>query len=437
MAIERNRIISSFKDRLPRLEFIIASTLISMNIDLQRQRQELNMLQTVESNSIWLGLTPAEIDAQPNPKIYTNQTSLDNAKLNQLCLIKFQAWLDEREIEHSLSFSLNELSTIWDVVTGYAIEIGTTRLILIPSDNLDRDGIRIPQEWVDLPNWLGDYYVGVQIDLDAGLINIWGFASHQTIKDRGEYRHCDRTYRLDSGKLVGNLDILWLATDLALNERAIVDEIPALSLDSALDTIRQLSIPSAYSPRSKLTFPEWGAILNNPTLRSQLHETRLQRAAITQTPVASFSLVDWVRNEFTNTIAAGWQNLQTAQSVTLSSNIRETVNRAKLINLQLELQQQTVVLLIGVVPETNDSAEPTLRERMRVVVQVYPSAAARCLPPQLQLSYLDENGFILRQVIARNNDNFIQLPAYTCPLGTELNIQLKLNDSRIVERVTV
>jgi len=79
-----------------------------MNIDLQRQRQELNMLQTVESNSIWLGLTPAEIDAQPNPKIYTNQTSLDNAKLNQLCLIKFQAWLDEREIEHSLSFSLNE-----------------------------------------------------------------------------------------------------------------------------------------------------------------------------------------------------------------------------------------------------------------------------------------------------------------------------------------
>ncbi|MCY7337218.1 MAG: DUF1822 family protein, partial [Chamaesiphon sp.] len=231
--------------------------------------------------------------------------------------------------------------------------------------------------------------------------------------------------------------ILWLATDLALNERAIVDEIPTPSLDSALDTIRQLSIPSAYSPRSKLSFPEWGAILNNPTLRSQLHETRLQRAAIAQTPVASFSLVDWVRNEFTNTIAAGWQNLQTAKSVMLSSNVRETVNRAKLINLQLELQQQTVILLIGVVPETDDSAEPTLCERMRVVVQVYPSATARCLPPQLQLSYLDGDGFILRQVTARNNDNFIQLPAYTCPLGTELNIQLKLNDSRIVERVTV
>ena len=400
-----------------------------MNIDLHRQHHELDLLQTVESGSIWLDLTPAQIDALPNPRVYSNQTSLDNAKLNQLCLTKFQVYLDEQEIEHSLSFSLDELSTIWDVVTGCALQVGVTRLILIPSDNLDRDGLRIPQEWVDLPNWLGDYYLGVQIDLDAGLMNIWGFAAHQTIKDKGEYREIDRTYHLDSGELVGNLEILWLATDLALNERAIVAEIPTPSLDTALDKIRQLSIPSAYSPRSKLTFPEWGAILNNPTLRSQLHETRLHRAAIAQTPVASFSLVDWVRNEFTNTITAGWQNLQTAQSMTLSANVSETVNRAKLINLQLELQQQTVVLLIGVVPENN--------ERMRVVVQVYPSAAARCLPPQLQLSYLDGDGFILRQVTARNNDNFIQLPAYTCPIGTELNIQLKLNDSRIVERVLV
>jgi hypothetical protein len=400
-----------------------------MNIDLHRQHQELDLLQTVESNSIWLGLTATEIDTLPDPQIYTNQTSLDNARLNQLCLKKFQAWLSEQGIEHSLNFSVDELSAIWDVVTGCAIEVGKTKLILIPSDNLDRDGMRIPQEWVDLPNCLGDYYVGVQIDLDAGLMNIWGFASHQTVKERGEYRHYDRTYRLDGGELVGNLDMLWLATDLDLNERTIVDEVPTLSLETALDTIRQLSIPSAYSPRSKLPFPEWAAILNNPTLRSQLYETRLQRAAIVRTPVASFSLIDWVRNEFTNTIAAGWQNLQTAQNMTLSSNVSKTIDRAKLVNLQLELQCQTVVLLVGVVPETD--------ERMRVIVRVYPSTPDRCLPPQLQLSYLDGDGFILRQVTARNNDNFIQLPAYTCPIGMELNIQLKLNDSRIIERVTV
>lgn len=398
-----------------------------MNIDLQRQHHELNLLQEVESDAIWLEITPAEIElTQPNPKIYSNQTSLYNAQLNQLCSTKFQAWLEEREIEYSLSFSLDELNTIWDVVTGCAIEIGKTRLILLPTESLDRDGMGIPQEWVDLPNWLGDYYLGVQIDLEAGLMNIWGFASHQTVKSRGEYHHRDRIYRLDSGSLVSNLDILWMVADLALNERAIVDQIPTLSLDTALDTIRQLSIPSAYSPRSKLTFPEWGAILNNPTLRAQLHETRLQRMAIEQTPIASFSLVDWLRNEFTSAISAGWQNPQTALSMVLSSN---TVTRAKLIDLQLDLQQETVILLIGIVPE-ND-------QRMRVVVQVYPSATARCLPPQLQLSYLDGDGAILRQVTARNNDNFIQLPAYTCPINIELNIQLKLNDSRIIQRVIV
>ena len=111
-----------------------------MNIDLQRQRQELDMLQTVESGSIWLDLTPAQIDALPNPRIYSNHTSLDNAKLNQLCLTKFQAYLDDREMEHSLSFSIDELNTIWDVVTGCAIQIGAMRLILIPSDNLDQIG---------------------------------------------------------------------------------------------------------------------------------------------------------------------------------------------------------------------------------------------------------------------------------------------------------
>ena len=67
---------------------------------------------------------------------------------------------------------------------GSANEIGKLRLILIPTDNLDRSELRVPQEWLDLPTWAGDYSLGVQINLDSQMINIWGFASHQALKDR-------------------------------------------------------------------------------------------------------------------------------------------------------------------------------------------------------------------------------------------------------------
>ena len=150
----------------------------------------LDHLRSIESETIWLELTPAEIAlAQPNPQLYANQTGLTNAELNQLCLTKFQAWLVEQEISFTMSFTPDELTKVWDVVTGCAIEIGKTRLILIPTYNLDRDELTIPQEWIDLPNWVGDYYLGIQIDLEAGAMNIWGFASHQLIKNRGEYHH--------------------------------------------------------------------------------------------------------------------------------------------------------------------------------------------------------------------------------------------------------
>jgi Protein of unknown function (DUF1822) len=387
----------------------------------------LEQLQEIETETIWLKLTPAEIElAQPNITTYSNQTGLNNAHLNQLCLSKFRAWLDELKIAHKLSFSTDELTTIWDVVTGCAIEIGKTRLILIPTDNLDRDELQVPQEWVDLPNWLGDYYLGIQIDLAAGLMNIWGFSSHQLLKERAENHPLDRNYSLDSDLLVTNLEILWMAQDLELNERAAITELPTLSLEPALDLIQQLSIPSPYSPRSNLTFPEWGAILNSPNLRSQLHQTRLQKSIIDQTPVPSFRLIDWVRDEFINTISSGWQTYQPALGITLNQN---TIERAKLINLQLDLRRETIVLLIGVIPEDG--------ERMRILVQVYPGIGSRCLPAQLQLSYVDEHGAILRTVTARSNDDCIQLPAFNCTFGTEFNIQLQLYSDRVIERFVV
>jgi hypothetical protein len=385
----------------------------------------LEQLKAIDPQTLWLEITPADIDrATPNPQLYTNPTGVNNALLSQLCLDKFQAWLRDREITNRVSFTVNELSQIWDVVIGGAIEIDRTRIILIPTDLLDRDELRVPQEWVDLPNWLGDYYLGVQVDLESGLMNVWGFTSHRSLKQQGRYSSLDRSYSLDSDFLVPDLDLLWIAAELELAERTTVPELPSIALESALASIQELSKPSPYSPRLQLDFEAWGAILNNPSLRSQLYQTRLSRMAIARAP-APMQLGAWLRQEFTNAIANGWQNYQAVPTRTPN----QAIEQSKLVNLQIDLHQETVVLLIGIIPESSD--------RIRVLVRVHPAIGSRYLPPQLQLSYLDEHGVSLRTVIARTNDDFIQLPAYTCPIGMEFNIQLQLGTARSIDRFIV
>jgi Protein of unknown function (DUF1822) len=385
----------------------------------------LEQIKAIDPKTLWLEIAPADIDrATPNPQLYSSPTGINNALLSQLCLDKFQTWLSDREVNNRINLTANELPQIWDVVSGGAIEIDRTRIILIPTDLLDRDELRVPQEWVDLPNWLGDYYLGVQVDLESGLMNISGFTSHRSLKQRGRYSSLDRTYSLDRDLLVPDLDLLWLAAELELSERTTVDELPSIALESALESIQQLSAPSSYSPRLTLDFEAWGAILDNSNLRSQLYQTRLSRMEIDRAP-ALIQLGAWLRQEFTNAIANGWQNYQAVP--TRAPN--QAIEQSKLVNLQIDLQQETVVLLIGVIPESS--------ERIRVLARVHPAIGARYLPPQLQLSYLDENGVSLRTVIARTNDDFIQLPAFTCPVGMEFNLQLQLSTARSIERFVV
>ncbi len=386
----------------------------------------LEQIAQIERETVWLEITDTDLQsAEPSPQLYSNRTGLNHARSNRLCLHKFGAWLTELGIDYTPSFSELEFCPLWDVVNGCAISVGKIRLILIPTNTLDRDEIRVPQEWVDLPNLQGDYYLAVQIDLDLKGMNIWGFTSHRTLKQQGEYTASDRTYSLPSERLVADLDILWMAQELNLNEVVATPELPALNLDRALELIQQLSTPSPHSPRTKVEFAQWGSIINNPNLRTQLYHTRRQQAVLAQTPAPSFSLSDWLQSKFSNATISGWGNYY--QPAIVKSN--GTVDRSKLINLQLELQRRSVVLLVGIVAQPDGE--------VRVLVQIHPGSGEQIIPPQLQLSYLDENGSALRTVVARTNDDYIQLPSFTCSIGTEFSIQLQLNSCLTIERFIV
>ena len=103
------------------------------------------------------------------------------AYLNQVCLQTMLPWLQEKsEIEPSVD-SRDSLA-FWEMVNGSAIVLGTTRLIVIPTEAMDRSEFRVPQEWIDIPSWVGDYYLAVEVDPDEKWLNIWGYATHQMLK---------------------------------------------------------------------------------------------------------------------------------------------------------------------------------------------------------------------------------------------------------------
>jgi Protein of unknown function (DUF1822) len=295
----------------------------------------------LESTAVWLSIADRDLSTIVD-RTYSNATARQNAELNQLCLTKTQAWLTELGIESTPTFTPVQQAAIWDVVNGCALTVGNRRLILIPSDKLDREEFSVPQEWVDIPEWMGDYYLAVQIDLDDLTMNIWGYTSHRTLRETGNYHQIDRTYRISSDFLIAELDLLWMAQLLDLQEIAIVPPIPALVADRSTRIIAQLSQPSPYSPRMNLDFHTWAAILSDNHLREQLYHRRLQVASLQANPTPAISLTRWLQQEFSQALAQGWElvgNILHGEELAVVRGGDMSTERAKLINLQYQLDR--------------------------------------------------------------------------------------------------
>ena len=391
---------------------------------------------SLEATTVWLAIEDRDLPTIAD-RTYSNVTAQNNAELNQICLQKIQVWLTEIGIESTPTFSPAQMDSIWDVVNGFALTVGNRRLIIIPSDKFDREELSVPQEWVDIPTWMGDYYLAVQIDLDERTMNIWGYTSHRTLRETGTFDRIDRTYSISSDFLIGDLDILWMAQLLDLQEITIVPTIPSLNSDRSTSAIDRLSQPSPYSPRLDLDFNTWAAILSNNDLREQLHQRRLQVTTLQAVTTPRLSLTDWLRQEFSQALEQGWQigNAIVGGEAAMMQNLavvrggEMSIELDKLINLQYQLDHTGVVMLVGI--KAQDATHVT------VSVQVYPVLGTPTLPPQLKLSYITDAGEELAAIVSRSGDIQIQLPLFTSDVGTTFNIQLQLDGKSQIEKFIV
>lgn len=397
------------------------------------------------NNQLFLQIpTSIQQQAWKDAQQHSHKIAQYSAYLNRVCLYTFLGWLNDQLSDEALSKpsiypSEDGLRSILEVVNGGAIEISSRRIILIPYENIDSESLRVPQEWIDIPTFVGDYYLAVQVDLEANAdectLTVQGFTTHRQVKQLSKYEPCDRTYILPTDQLITNLTVMQVT--LGIQMRKEIPELPILSNIEAENLLELLGDASIYSPRLRVDIPfaQWAALLENDEWRQQLYHRRIGRF-VTKNIAKGNNLSQWLQNTFEN----GWQSLNTLfnqESGKLVYTFRHyevaakgiSVDGIKLIDLGMQLSHRSVALLVGLTPETDG--------KVAVRVQLHPAKGQTYLPPNIKLALISQSESILQEIQSRIQDNFIQLKRFICSPGKIFKIQVAIDEFSVTEEFLI
>ncbi|BAZ69948.1 hypothetical protein NIES4106_47290 [Fischerella sp. NIES-4106] len=401
---------------------------------------EMDELITLYPEKLWLELSSQEqeyawqISAQ---NYYSNPAARWNSYLNSLCLNSFLNMLkQDPDLGETPNVwpSYHQLPSFWEFVNGTCITLGDLRLVLIPTDKSNLREFRIPQEWVDIPNWVANYYLAVQINLEENWLGVWGYTTHQQIREQANFDLIDRTYLLDEEDLIADINVMWVAREICSVQKPEVNILPTLSSIQVDKLLKQLDQWTPDLPEN-ISHEEWMALLALDEERQDLYRKRLLKH---QGNLVEYnhSLVNNLSKWFQNVFEAGWDSFDTfcsSQQHTLAVQFRSdaTLNEvrvkgAKLIDLGMQLRDTAVVLLIGLISEID--------EKVSIRVQLHPANEEVYLPPDLKLLLLSGSGNIIQEVQSRSHDHFIQLKKFKSPPGKSFSLQVALGDISIKEK---
>lgn len=355
--------------------------------------------------------------------------------LNQLCLQVFVPWFQqEYDATAAIWPDMKSLQTMWELVDGSGVTIGAKRIVLLPVDTLDIDGFEVPQEWVDIPAWAGDYYLAIQIDSENQWFRVWGYTTHQYIKQTADYDQSDRTYCLQHHQLQRDLNAFWHICQHCPDEntQTAIAPLPSLSNPQLQHAMHHLSQADVIFPRLALPFEQWGTLVQNRDWCQQLYQSRLDTVKQTKPPFTH--LEQWAQNLFTN----DWQPLESwkTKSPAFAHSLRQVrqvkefcAPRVKFITLDTKSDPQTVALLMVL----NSGVDG----RMGMRVQVHPAVDSHYVPTGLILSIYSNEDEILQSVQARDQEDYMRLPYFRCRPGAQFRLQITLDDDAFSETFSV
>lgn len=332
---------------------------------------------------------PIQSEAWEQSQRHGTPKSRWNAYLNKICLVAVLKRIQSDNIpEASAWLSSSRMSSIWEVVNGSAITIESKKIVLIPTEAIDDGELEVPQEWVDIPSWAGDYYITVQVRPEVDGLRVWGYTTHQELKEKAVYDASVRAYCIDAEDLTRDMDSLWVKYRLysQVPTRVEVAPLAELSTTQAENLIQRLSNLSILFPRLSVPFATWGALLENENWRSSLYELRLGLTA-NRVSEQFTRLSNWLASRF-DTV---WQAIedifpsqQAVRSWRNNQNLIFDIERVKVLDFGADNGSEQVALLIGVSPV--NGAE------VSIGVQVLPTGNNIYLPNAVQTRLLDENG---------------------------------------------
>ena len=135
------------------------------------------------------------------------------------------------------------------------------------------------------------------------------------------------------------------------------------------------------------------------------------------------NLTQW----FDNTFTVGWERvteLLNPQQLQAAAR-NEKIERGKLIDLRADLLSHSVVLLVNLSRENDDSST------VGITLRVYPTGNDVYLPPSLKLVVLSNNE-VFEEVTARSADVFMRCQ-FEGEVGENFTVQLVLGDVVVTE----
>jgi Protein of unknown function (DUF1822) len=388
-------------------------------------------LELIPITHLALPIPPAMSDlAWQQAQAYPSMEARWNFYLNQIASQSITADLAEDFPQIRISPQTNT----WQFFNGSVLELNTKRIILVPSKAIDHSELVIPQEWVDIPAWAGDYFLAVQIDPDDQILHCWGYTTHQMMKSQARYDASTRTYNLDAHHLIADVSGLWVIQQLNPSEvtQTAITPLNAVATTQAENLLQRLV--AASNPRLEIPFELWGALVSDHNWRQRFVALRQGATSLqTNLTTATNRLSGWLQNVFTT----GWQAVEDFMGEDGELAFRQTatpnsvMRRVKVLQLPGTASNENRVLLLLI------SVEPEADERLGIQVQLRSNSSTATLPADLTLALLASDDEVLRSVVTRDQDNAIQLPRFRLNSGTEFKIQVQLGTTTLIESFLV
>lgn len=423
----------------------------------------------------------------------SNEVACYRGYVNLLARKVFISWLnlmlennfiDTVKIEDNLS--------IWEFINGNAIDIDNSRIVLIPVETQDKTDFSIAEEWLKIPQWVGNYYVFMEVNLEENYLNFIGYTSYQSINNHGEldsFNHCvDFLYEY----LETDINLICLEYEYEWN--LIPQILPLPLISSRIKETLFKEIQDNISSRLFVNFDHWLSFISDSENRYQLFSRGKY-----------LNLSDWLKGKFLDTLNKGWQSLDilnkeyinfnssfdpvlSSRSFSLSDSLKilqENIDKNKVNNIlgninNLEIEPKLRIELITVLEsliEQKDDEEtrwnavialqkldsnhpscaiwqgkilnldsqnlgllmgilPKNKNTIDIFVRIYAINNNDYLPENLQLQILDQNNNIFAKIIADNQSNIIQYKFWGNFQET-FSLKVILNDHYIEENFNI